>query len=203
MDRAGAAPAAAAQDFSVVPLTVATWDAFAGLAERNNGVFGGCWCMWFQTFHSEKRQAVEDNRTLKQRLVEAGRAHAALVMHDGEAVAWCEYGTPEELPNIYHRKQYEAELDILPDYRLTCIFVDRNHRHRGLSAVAVRGALGLIAEAGGGIVEGYPHDNNGAHKAVLYDGTRKLFESVGFDYVRPKGAMNCVMRITVDAAPGT
>lgn len=67
----------------------------------------------------------------------------------------------------------------------------------------MRGALGLIAEAGGGIVEGYPHDNNGAHKAVLYDGTRKLFESVGFDYVRPKGAMNCVMRITVDAAPGT
>jgi hypothetical protein len=31
---------------------------------------------------------------------------------DGEvAVAWCEYGTPEELPNIYHRKEYEADLD--------------------------------------------------------------------------------------------
>jgi len=26
---------------------------------------------------------------------------------DGEvAVAWGEYGTPEELPNIYHRKEY-------------------------------------------------------------------------------------------------
>jgi hypothetical protein len=28
---------------------------------------------------------------------------------DGDvAVAWCEYGTPEELPSIYHRKEYEA-----------------------------------------------------------------------------------------------
>jgi hypothetical protein len=34
-------------------------------------------------------------------------------------VAWCEYGTPEELPNIYHRKEHEAGLERLPDFRLT------------------------------------------------------------------------------------
>jgi hypothetical protein len=42
-----------------------------------------------------------------------------LVFDGDEAVAWCEYGSPEELPNIYHRKQYEAELDRLADYRIT------------------------------------------------------------------------------------
>ena len=31
----------------------------------------------------------------------------------------------EELPNIYHRKEYEETLDRLPDYRITCIFVDK------------------------------------------------------------------------------
>lgn len=201
MQTPGAASAGVPLDgFSVVALSSATWDAFAGLAERNNGVFGGCWCMWFQTFYAEKRRAEDDNRTQKHRLVDEGRAHAALVMEDGEAVAWCEYGTPGELPNIYHRKQYEAELDVLPDYRLTCIFVDRHHRHRGLSAVALRGALGLIAEAGGGVVEGYPHDNDGARQAVLYNGTRRLFESAGFEYIRPKGSKNCVMRTVVPAA---
>ena len=36
-------------------------------------------------------------------------------MFDGDAaVAWCEYGTPEELPNIYHRKEYGAGLDKAP-----------------------------------------------------------------------------------------
>lgn len=36
------------------PLDMSTWDAFARLVERHNGVFGGCWCTWFHTFHAEK-----------------------------------------------------------------------------------------------------------------------------------------------------
>lgn len=63
---------------------------------------------------TEKERTYEANQSLKRRLVEEGRAHAALVYDGDEAVAWCEYGSPKELPNIYHRKQYEEELDILP-----------------------------------------------------------------------------------------
>jgi hypothetical protein len=59
-----------------------------------------------------------------------GKAHAALVFDRDVAVAWCEYGSPEELPNIYHRKEYNAGLDKAPDYRLTCFFVDRNYRRK-------------------------------------------------------------------------
>jgi GNAT superfamily N-acetyltransferase len=148
-------------DYTVKALSADTWDAFARLAERHNGVFGGCWCTWFHTLHAEKTFTAEGNRALKQRLVEEGRAHAALVFDGDEAVAWCEYGTPEELPNIYHSKQYDAELDRLPDYRITCMFVDKKYRRQGLTAVALRGALDLISQAGGGVVEGYPHDTDG------------------------------------------
>jgi hypothetical protein len=184
-------------DYPVKALTPETWDAFARMAERHNGVFGGCWCTWFQTMPAEKERTYEGNRCLKQRLVEEGRAHAALVFDGDEAVAWCEYGSPEELPNIYHRKQYEAELDVLPDYRITCIFVDKKYRRSGLTEVALRGALELISRAGGGVVEGYPHDTGGKKQSVLYNGTRSLFERVGFSYVRPKGTKNCVMRTEV------
>ena len=49
-----------------------------------------------------------------------GQGGWAQVVFDGEvAVAWCQYGTPEELPGIYHRKEYEAGLERVPDYRLT------------------------------------------------------------------------------------
>ncbi len=185
------------EEYTISALTTDSWDAFAGLAERHNGVFGGCWCTYFHTFHSEKTFSAEGNRALKKRLVDEGRAHAALVMDGTEAVAWCEYGTPEELPNIYHRKQYEAELDVAPDYRITCIFVDKRYRRTGMSALALEGALRLIREAGGGVVEGYPHDNDGKKVSVLYNGTRSLFEQAGFSYVRPKGAKNCVMRIEI------
>jgi hypothetical protein len=184
-------------DHPVKALTPETWDAFARMAERHNGVFGGCWCTWFQTMPAEKERTYEANRSLKQRLVEEGRAHAALVFAGDEAVAWCEYGSPEELPNIYHRKQYEAELDVLPDYRITCMFVDKKYRRSGLTEVALRGALERISQAGGGVVEGYPHDTDGKKQSVLYNGTRSLFERVGFSYVRPKGMKNCVMRTEV------
>jgi hypothetical protein len=125
--------------YTIKDLGPDTWHAFADLAERHNGVWGGCWCTWFHTAHAEKGHSAEGNRALKERLVQEGRAHAALVFDGDVAVAWCEYGTPEELPNIYHRKEYEAELDRLPDYRITCFFVDRRYRRKGVAAVALRG----------------------------------------------------------------
>jgi hypothetical protein len=190
--------------YTVRALGPDTWPAFAALAERNGGVWGGCWCTWFHTSFTEKKLAVESNRELKERLVHEGRAHAALVFDGDEAVAWCEYGPPVELPNIYHRKEYEAAGDPPPDYRLTCFFVTSKHRRKGTAAVALDGALALIGRAGGGVVEGYPHDTADGRKvsaSFLYNGTRGLFEAAGFAYVRPKGKSNCVMRKVVSVPP--
>ena len=77
-------------------------------------------------------------------LVEQDRAHAALVFDGDVAIAWAEYGPVVELPNIHHRKQWERDVTRLPDYRTTCLFVDRRYRRQGMAAVAVRGALALI-----------------------------------------------------------
>jgi hypothetical protein len=189
----------AVEQLTVRALSPRTWDAYAALAERHNGVWGGCWCTYFHTMANEKTFDAASNRALKQRLVEEGRAHAALVF-DGElAVGWLQYGTPAELPNIYHRKEYEAGLDRLPDYRMTCFFTDRNYRRQQVSAVALRGALDLIAQAGGGLVEAYPQDTAGKKitASFLYNGTRSLFEQAGFSYDRPKGKNHCVMTKTV------
>jgi GNAT superfamily N-acetyltransferase len=200
-------------EYTIKALGPETWDAFADLAERHNGVWNGCWCTWFHAAAgsggrmvvvrdddghpacAERGQSAAGNRVIKERLVNEGRAHAALVFDGDVAVAWCEYGTPEELPNIYHRKEYEAGLGTLPDYRLTCFFVDKNYRRKGVAGVALRGALDLIARAGGGMVEAYPQDTPGkkVSASFLYNATRSLFEQAGFRYDRSKGAKNCVM----------
>ena len=85
---------------------------------------------------------------------------------------------------------YLATADRLPDYRVTCILVERAFRGQGLAATALRGAVDLIARAGGGLVEGYPHDTGGVRKknsSFLYNGTRTMYEREGFTYDRPKG----------------
>jgi hypothetical protein len=115
-----------------------------------------------------------------------------------EAVAWAQYGPPGELPNIHHRKEYEETLDKLPDDRITCIFVDKKYRRKSVTAIALRGAIDLIAQAGGGVMEEYPHNTTDGNKvSVLYNATRSLYEGAGFDYLRPKGKRNCVMRRVV------
>jgi hypothetical protein len=189
-------------EYTVKPLGTDTWAAFAELAERHNGVWGGCWCTWFHPACAEKGKSADGNRALKKRLVDVGRAHAALVFDGAEAVAWCQYGSPAELPSIYHRKEYEAGLDRVPDYRLTCFFVDRGYRRKRVAAVALRGALDLIAEAGGGVVEAYPQDTDGKKisASFLYNGTRSMFEKAGFGYDRRKGMNHCVMSKTIPPA---
>jgi GNAT superfamily N-acetyltransferase len=91
----------------------------------------------------------------------------------------------------------------MPDYRITCLFVDRAYRRAGMAAVAVRGALALIAAAGGGLVEAYPHDLPEGKKtsaSFLYNATRTMYERLGFSYERSKGKGNCVMSAVVAAA---
>jgi hypothetical protein len=65
--------------------------------------------------------------------------------------------------------------------------------------VALHGVLGLIAQAGGGLVEAYPQGKPGKKTSAsfLYNGTRSPFEWAGFSYERPVGKNHCVMRKTV------
>jgi GNAT superfamily N-acetyltransferase len=97
-------------------------------------------------------------------------------------------------------QEYEAGIDRLPDYRVTCFFVDKRYRRKGMAGVALQGALRLIELAGGGTVEAYPQDTEGGQKvsaSLLYSATRGLFEQAGFSYIRPKGKKHSVMRIVI------
>lgn len=184
--------------FTIRALSAQTWADFELLAAKHNGVWGGCWCTYFHPRSPDRERGSESNRCFKRALVEAGTARGALVYDTEQCVAWCQFGTPAELPNIYHRKETEARFGT-PDWRITCIFVDRDYRKKGLSAVAVAGALELIAGLGGGIVESYPEDPGEKRKSasLLYNGTRQVFERAGFSYQGSKGQNHCVMRKAV------
>ncbi len=86
--------------YSVRPLDESTWPAFAALVERNNGIFGGCWCIGFHPEGVGKGCTAEQNRDRKLARVRADTTHAALVFSDDDCLGWCQFGTPEELPRI-------------------------------------------------------------------------------------------------------
>ncbi|MDT0215081.1 hypothetical protein Q9R29_14410 [Rothia sp. ARF10] len=56
--------------YTVVALGPDTWDGFADLVERNNGIFGGCWCIGF---HLDRGDDVASHREAKVDRVRSGR----------------------------------------------------------------------------------------------------------------------------------
>ena len=181
------------------PLEASTWDAFAELVERNNGIYGGCWCI---PHHPEYQRRVSDPRTLKQQLVMEGRAHAALVFDDaGLAQGWCQYGRRDELL-LKHSREYEKEPPPEASWRIACIFVDKRHRRQGVARVALGGALTEIATAGGGVVEAISEvaSDRVAQDRFLFSATVELFEDFGFTRIRQVGKHAWIVSKTVAAA---
>jgi GNAT superfamily N-acetyltransferase len=176
-------------DFCVKPLDETTWLHFAGLVERHNGVWGGCWCMAFHPEGVGRAKTPAQNRAEKEGRVRDGRAHAALVYDGATCVGWCQYGPTEELPRIKAQRAYREGLTTLPDWRITCFFVDRSHRGKGVADAALAGALQEIARLGGGTVESYPEDADGrkVSSSFLHNGTVSMFERQGFERARRIG----------------
>lgn len=175
--------------FTVQALSEATWPAFADLVERHGGIWGGCWCM---AFHPDGHLRDAQRRERKAARVRAGTAHAALVFDGPLCVGWCQFGPPEELPRIKHRRAYElavAGRPAAPDWRITCFFVDKAYRGRGVAATALAGALALMAQRGGGTVESQPEDvsDRQVSASFLYNSRLAMFERQGFQRVARLG----------------
>jgi GNAT superfamily N-acetyltransferase len=177
------------------PLDESTWPDFARLVERHNGVFGGCWCMAFHAEGVGRDKTPARNRSEKEARVRAGGAHAALVYDGDTCVGWCQFGSPDELPRIKRKRAYLEGAGPLPDWRITCFFVDRGYRRRGVAAVALGGALDEIARLGGGTVESFPEDVEGrsTSAAFLHNGTVAMFERHGFERIRRIGKHHWVV----------
>jgi len=188
--------------FTVRPLDVDTWPAFAQLVEANNGVWGGCWCIGFHVKLGKGRTPAQ-NRAEKQQRVEEDRTHAALVLDGDQCLGWgASSAPPAELPEIKSRRRYEKDLTTLPDWRFTCFFTGKGLRRRGVADAALGGALTEIARHGGGTVEGYPEetDDRTLSGSFLHTGPMAAFENHGFTRTRPISPHRWVVTRTVEPA---
>ncbi len=195
--------------FTTRELSTRTLSDFERLAEQQ----GSCWCMYYQRpkpagrgLSGEERKRL--NRTDKRMLVQHGRSHAILVYEGKIPVGWCQYGIREELPRIDAGRGYRKVRP--PDrderlWRITCFFVDRRYRGKGVAKMALKAALESIKRRGGGVVEAYPVVS-GKMAAVpewRWFGTPSMFRKEGFDIVAPLGTSGVLMRRTISAGERT
>jgi GNAT superfamily N-acetyltransferase len=185
-------------NYTIRALDESTWAVFAALVERNNGIFGGCWCMGF---HPDDDRDAALNRQRKLDRVRAGTAHAALVFDGEECVGWCQFGTPDEVPRIKNRTAYEKGQTTSPDWRIACCYVGKGHRRQGVATAALAGAIDLIASLGGGTVEGYPEDAASVPAGFLFNGAMSTYVKLGFIRNRKIGKHRWVVTKVVEPTP--
>jgi len=170
---------------------------------------GECWCMFYhrakpvgRNKSPEERRRI--NRKDQRALVRTDRSHAILVYEGETPIGWCQFGTKEELPRIDARRTYRksappAAAQTL--WRITCFFVDRDHRGRGVATFALKAALEGIRRRGGGVVEAYPvvSEDMAAVPEWRWFGTRGMFRKQGFRTVAALGTSGVLMRRTIPA----
>jgi len=94
------------------------------------------------------------------------------------------------------RSRVLAAVDDRPVWSISCLFVSRPYRGRGVSVRLIRAAVELAAGQGARIVEGYPTRPfaDKAPDAFLWTGTPSAFAEAGFEEVARRSPTRPIMR---------
>ena len=159
------------------------------------GACAGCWCMWPRLAAAEFRHGSGDgNRRRLQQLVRSDARTGLLAYSNGEPVGWIALAPRTEYPRL-DRSRVLAPVDDKPVWSVTCFFVRRDWRKRGLTVRLLREASKFAATRGGRILEGYPIDaRKRAADAFVWTGLAATFERAGFHEVARRSATRPIMR---------
>ncbi len=180
--------------FEFLPVTAGRSADLERFSQRH-GTFRYCSCMRWRLTSAEFRASTKESRAEGlAALVRAGAPVGVLAHDDGEPVGWCSIAPRTGYPAL-ERSRVLARVDDAVVWSVVCFFVDSAVRRRGLSLGLLRAAVGYAAEAGAGIVEGYPVEPG--PRSYTWMGSPATFLAAGFRDVTPPGRRRTVMRCTV------
>jgi hypothetical protein len=64
---------------------------------------------------------------------------------------------PAELPGIKHKREYDKDPPPPPDWRITCLFVDKKHRGQGIERMPGIALEGQVSSLWSNFVNGIKH----------------------------------------------
>jgi GNAT superfamily N-acetyltransferase len=166
---------------AIQPLTPERWPDFEQLFGPR-GACGGCWCMFWRLSRAEFQAGKgAGNRSAMKQLVTSGGIPGLLAYDGNRAIGWCALA-PRTAYSALQRSRLLKPLDDKPVWSISCLFVARTHRRKGISIQLLEAAVAHARAHGGRIVEGYPQE---ARKGTVPDvfawtGLASAFRQAGF-----------------------
>lgn len=185
---------------TVRPVTDDRWSDLETLfGER--GACAGCWCMWWRMGQSEWERAkgAGTKRRLRS-LVRKGPPPGLIAYAEGEPVGWCAIA-PREAYSRLARSKILAPVDGESVWSVTCFFVRRDWRRRGVTVALLGEAARFAARGGARLLEGYPTDADREQPAAfVHHGLLSAFRRAGFEEVLRRSKGRPIVRRAVGPA---
>lgn len=185
----------AVNNFEFRPVTLGNLDDLERFSSEH-GKFRYCSCMRWRLTSTEFSRSDKPGRIEALRAeVENSRSTGVLAYADGVPVGWCSIGPREGFQGL-ERYRKLARIDDASVWSVTCFFIDRHYRRKGLTVDLLEAAVQHAGDNGARIVEGYPVDP--AATSYTYMGSPGTFTRAGFTDVTPPGRERKIFRIVLD-----
>lgn len=178
-------------DLAIRPLTPDLWPALENLFE-DSAVTSRCWCMYGRLGSAYRKRPSEENKAALCAIVERGPPPGLLAFDGDLAVGWCQL-TPRGAVPALDREWRIRRVDDLPVWALSCLYVRKGFRRRGITARLIAAALAAAKEAGAPALEAYPFDAELSPSASGC-GYASTFARAGFKVVARRVPARPIMR---------
>jgi len=132
-----------------------------------------------------------------QELIHAGNIPGILAFCSEEPVGWCSLGPRTSFPGLAGSRILKP-IDDLPVWSVTCFFVRRDFRRKGVSVALLQAAIDFAAAQGARAVEGYPVEpRKDMPDAFVWHGTSSAFLQAGFQEVLRRSETRPIMRYLI------
>src|SRR4030042_5297992 len=132
-------------------LTPDQWPALEDLFGEH-GAVNGCWCMYWRIGNDYRKRPRETNKAEFYELVKKGPPPGLLAFKDDLAVGWCQLTPRDALPwlNLTWRLK---RVDEVPVWSLSCFYVRKGYRRKGVASALITAALDAAKRAGAPALE--------------------------------------------------
>ncbi|MEX0885916.1 MAG: GNAT family N-acetyltransferase [Phycisphaeraceae bacterium] len=176
---------------TIHPLTPDLWPAVENLFGQR-GACGGCWCMYWRIGTAYRKRPGDDNKAAFRRYVADGPPPGLLAFAGDVPVGWCQLTPRDALPWL-DRAWRLKRVDDLPVWSLSCLYVRKGYRRRGVTHTLIRAAIDAAKQAGAPALEAYPFDAR-VSPSASGTGYASTFEALGFRTVARRVPARPVMR---------
>jgi len=179
--------------FTIRPLTLDLWPALEDLFGKN-GACNGCWCMYWRIGSAYHKRPRAKNKTAFRDVVKRGSPPGLLAFDGDMAVGWCQLTPRDDLPWLDETQPLER-VDDVPVWSLSCFFVRRGYRKKGVMSALIGAALQVAKRAKAPALEAYPVDTGQpTSTSNLFTGIASNFRRAGFKAVARRVPHRPIMR---------